>query len=98
MSRSAPSAPRFCRGAFELVPNLRVRCACGEPTRLLRRGRVYLLPTGHDCPARRTQEDLLRTLALEESAGVRVTEAEVDRRLRRWGLGGDLIWRYRDED
>ena len=96
MSR-APSAPRFCRGAFALEPSLRVRCACGAETRLLRRGRIYLLPAGHDCPARRTQADVLRTLALEEAAGVRTTEAEVDRRLRLWGLGGDLLWRYSEK-
>ena len=88
--------PRAVRGRF-VAETFAVRCRCGEPVRLLSRGRIYLLPSGHACPLRRTQEDVLRTLALEEAAGARTTEAEVDRRLRLWGLGGDLLWRYSNE-
>jgi hypothetical protein len=55
-----------------------------------RRGPVALIPGGHSCPAKDTQDDVLRTVKAEESIGLRITPREVAKRLRDWNVGAAL--------
>lgn len=77
------------KGAFTKDTFL-TRCYCGEYVHLLRRGPVVLLPAGHHCDAKETQDNVLRTVKAEESCGIRITPREVARRLRDWGVGAHL--------
>lgn len=56
-------------------------CPCGEKVHFMLRGNIRLIPPGHKCKYRRMQQDQLRTIRAEESAGIRVTPSEAARRI-----------------
>jgi hypothetical protein len=66
-------------------------CNCGQRIRMIRRGPVALIPAGHKCPARETQEAVMRTIQAEELCGLHVSLTEYARRLRHWGVGDALV-------
>jgi hypothetical protein len=65
-------------------------CLCGKPVYLLRRGPITLIPKGHRCKFRSLQEQILKTIQLEESVGIRYTKLDVAKKLQHFGLGNVL--------
>lgn len=81
--------PTCLRKAF-VIDTFPSVCGCGAEIHLSRRGPVALIPNGHHCPARNTQDMVLRTLYAEESAGMDVTLRRVADMLALWSVGGRI--------
>lgn len=67
-------------GAFTSDP-CAMTCPCGKKVHYMLKGDIRLIPGGHKCKFRKMQEDEVRTIRAEESAGINVTKGEAARRL-----------------
>ncbi len=57
------------------------RCACGAEVSMLRRGNMTMIPAGHTCSNAEHQRGVMRTIRIEEQAGLHVSPSEAARRL-----------------